>query len=73
MGLGGWPGRSWPDIRADREKWIAVLRSGKNPIEVRRTGEKLVPTFWECALQLIAHPLKSSLETRVEPIRRWAF
>jgi integrase len=56
MGLGGFPEVPLAAARVDREKWAGVLRSGGDPIGLRRAekaASRGVPTFGQLADEVI--------------------
>jgi integrase len=55
MGLGPYPLISLAEARALRDNWRKVLRSGRNPIEARRSEKtsSSQPTFGHCATALL--------------------
>jgi len=56
MGLGGFPEVSLAAARIERDKWAAVLRSGGDPIGLRkaeRAASRGVPTFGQLADEVI--------------------
>lgn len=56
MGLGGFPEVSLAAARIERDKWSAVLRSGGDPIGLRKAekaASRGVPTFGELADEVI--------------------
>src|SRR5215475_5587175 len=56
MGLGGFPEVSLAAARLERDKWSSVLRSGGDPIGLRKaekTASRGVPTFGQLADEVI--------------------
>lgn len=57
MGLGNWPSVSLAEARRERDKWAAVIRSGRDPIsereaqrvEAKAALDRVDPTFEEMA------------------------
>ena len=56
MGLGGFPEVTLAEARVDRDKWAGVLRSGGDPIGLRKAekaASRGVPTFGQLADEVI--------------------
>jgi integrase len=56
MGLGGFPEASLAQVRLERDKWAAILRSGGDPIALRRAekaASRGMPTFGQLADEVI--------------------
>jgi len=64
MGLGKYSSVSLADARELRDRWRKVLLSGQNPIEVRKAIPKRIPTFGQCAAEVIAGQCRAHDYTR---------
>jgi Arm DNA-binding domain len=64
MGLGKCFAVTLADAREARDRWRKVLQSGQDPLAVRHVAPRSIPTFGECADQVLKTMLAKSHNAR---------
>lgn len=64
MGLGKCFAVTLADAREARDRWRKVLQSGQGPLAVRHVAPRSIPTFGECADQVLKTMLAKSHNAR---------